>query len=405
MKEEPMDVSYQRSPNRSYMILSGYESGESYEEEMLRQNAVTLLLSFYMVEIDQGVQVWYDITRLRSIRDIVKQEGVTYENLYMFLNSIATAFSLLSQYLISQQNIVIDPDTVYFDRETSPNVRLCYCPLKHDEYQEQLQNFMSFFMEEVDHKKEQITRLVYSLYEMCQDPVSLDELVDAVRREMPKNTIQEPVLEEIKPEMFTPSEERMISEYSQRQPDPEPDQEPAVIPKKPVNRWDQVSFFHKIKNFFIEKFPVLSKAEKKKQKKEEDEGNRVHDFTQDFVFDPDTELLTKTAFMRPDENGTGDNGFQGVLVYDGKGTENNHYIKTDSFRIGSQEGENEAVLHSKVVSRHHAMITRTGHDFFLEDLNSTNGTYLNGTLLPYHDRVKLSKMDQIVFADVAYHII
>ena len=109
--------------------------------------------------------------------------------------------------------------------------------------------------------------------------------------------------------------------------------------------------------------------------------------------------------MRPDENGTGDNGFQGVLVYDGNGAENNHYIKTDSFRIGSQEGENEAVLHSKVVSRHHAMITRTGHDFFLEDLNSTNGTYLNGTLLPYHDRVKLSKMDQIVFADVAYHII
>ena len=92
-------------------------------------------------------------------------------------------------------------------------------------------------------------------------------------------------------------------------------------------------------------------------------------------------------------------------MYEGENGEANYQIRTGNFRIGSQEGENEAVLHSKVVSRHHAMITREDGDFFLEDLNSTNGTYLNGKLLPYHDRVKLNRMDQIVFADVAYHIV
>ncbi|MDD6551136.1 MAG: DUF6382 domain-containing protein [Lachnospiraceae bacterium] len=399
-----MDVSYQRSPNRSYMILSGEESGESYEEEMLRQNAVTLLLSFYMVEIDQGVQVWYDITRLRSVRDIVKQEGVTLENLYMFLNGIATAFSMLSQYLISQQNILIAQDAVYFDRETPPNVRLCYCPLKHDDYETQLSSTMSFFMDEVDTDKEEITQLVYRLYEMCQDPVTLEELVDAVRREMPENTLAEPMIEDVNQGEFVPSAERTISERKTRAMEPEIEPE-TVIPKKPVKRWDQISLMQKIKNFFLEKFPVLAKADREKKKQEEDKGERAHDFTQDFVFDPDTELLTKTVFMRPDEEKTSVTGFQGVLIYDGKGAEVNYHIKTDSFRIGSQDGENEAVLHSKVVSRHHAVITRSDGDFFIEDLNSTNGTYLNGTLLPYHDRIKLSKMDKIVFADVAYHFI
>ncbi len=441
-----MDVSYQRSPNRSYMILSGEESGEGYEEEMLRQNAVTLLLSFYMIELDKGLQVWYDITRLRSVRDIVRQEGVTVENIYMFLNGIATAFSMLSQYLISQKNIIIDPDTVYFDRETPPGVRLCYCPLVHEDYSAQLQGLMSFFMEEVDHEKDQITKLVYELYEMCQDPVSLEELVDAVRREMPDDINEKAVIKDIsfdgpisrepgefsvqqdleqsylskdaepsstskdrklfsskERRTFTPSKDRMISEYSS---DPY-EEEPAVIPKKKAKRWDNMSLGERIKGFFAEKFPVLAKTGKKGRKNQEDQSDAPHDFSQDFVFDPDTDILTKTVFMKPENENdhTSEAGFQGVLIYDGKGEEQNHYINGSSFRIGSQENDNEAVLHSKVVSRHHAMITKSGSSFFIEDLNSTNGTYVNGTLLPYHDKVKLKKMDQIVFADVAYHII
>lgn len=441
-----MDVSYQRSPNRSYMILSGEESGEGYEEEMLRQNAVTLLLSFYMIELDKGLQVWYDITRLRSVRDIVRQEGVTVENIYMFLNGIATAFSMLSQYLISQKNIIIDPDTVYFDRETPPGVRLCYCPLVHEDYSAQLQGLMSFFMEEVDHEKDQITKLVYELYEMCQDPVSLEELVDAVRREMPDDINEKAVIKDIsfdgpisrepgefsvqqdleqsylskdaepsstskdrklfsskERRTFTPSKDRMISEYSS---DPY-EEEQAVIPKKKAKRWDNMSLGERIKGFFAEKFPVLAKTGKKGRKNQEDQSDAPHDFSQDFVFDPDTDILTKTVFMKPENENdhTSEAGFQGVLIYDGKDGEQNHYINGSSFRIGSQENDNEAVLHSKVVSRHHAMITKSGSSFFIEDLNSTNGTYVNGTLLPYRDKVKLKKMDQIVFADVAYHII
>jgi DNA-binding response OmpR family regulator len=40
--------------------------------------------------------------------------------------------------------------------------------------------------------------------------------------------------------------------------------------------------------------------------------------------------------------------------------------------------ENEIVVASKRVSREHALIKRQGRRFFLEDLNSTNGTFLNG---------------------------
>jgi len=55
----------------------------------------------------------------------------------------------------------------------------------------------------------------------------------------------------------------------------------------------------------------------------------------------------------------------------------------------------DVVLEVGAVSRHHAQIVREGLDFFVEDLNSRNGTYLNGrivegrALLKDNDRVKV----------------
>jgi predicted component of type VI protein secretion system len=41
----------------------------------------------------------------------------------------------------------------------------------------------------------------------------------------------------------------------------------------------------------------------------------------------------------------------------------------------------DITISSEAVSRRHAKLTRSGEAFFLEDLGSSNGTYLNGTRL------------------------
>ncbi len=399
-----MEVSYQRSASRSYMILSGEEGEDGYEQEMLRQNSVRLLLSFYMVELDRGMQVWYDITGLRSLKDIVRTEGVTIENLYMAVSSIARGFSLLSQYLIRDENILMDPGAVYFDREDKPNVRLCYCPLLHESPASQLLKFFEFYMDQVDDARDQVARLVYRLYEMCRNPVTIDELAETIRKEM----------ETADPVDMMPSTERMISIREEEQDQAKPIQNDVIKDEKsadpPVSkkRVDKPSLSDKLKGLLMDKFPGITRLLKKERGSRE-EKKEAFDIADDFVFDPDTELRQKTVFMRKTdaavEQKEAKDHFEGLLVYEGKGTENNYHIQTRRFRIGSQEGENDAVLHSAVVSRHHAVITREDGDFYIEDLNSTNGTYLNGELLSYNKRQRLNRMDRIVFADVAYHIV
>ncbi|MBU1662896.1 MAG: FHA domain-containing protein [Chloroflexi bacterium] len=62
--------------------------------------------------------------------------------------------------------------------------------------------------------------------------------------------------------------------------------------------------------------------------------------------------------------------------------------------------ENEIVILDKRSSREHALIRRDGRKVLLEDLGSTNGTYLNGERL--QQAVQLRDGDQIKVGDVAF---
>jgi hypothetical protein len=57
---------------------------------------------------------------------------------------------------------------------------------------------------------------------------------------------------------------------------------------------------------------------------------------------------------------------------------------------------NDIVIDNLAVSGEHAVLQMVGHDVFIEDLNSTNGTYINGKaikkqLLTHNDTVEIGK--------------
>lgn len=68
----------------------------------------------------------------------------------------------------------------------------------------------------------------------------------------------------------------------------------------------------------------------------------------------------------------------------------------DSYTIGREAG-NEIVIEDAQVSRRHATLTRQGPAYLLEDIGSTNGTYVNGKRVTAP--VLLSNGDMIGLAD------
>jgi hypothetical protein len=93
---------------------------------------------------------------------------------------------------------------------------------------------------------------------------------------------------------------------------------------------------------------------------------------------------------------------EGRLVYQGTGTEDSFVIEGETFLVGGRNGHADGKLQSTWVSRNHARITREKDDYYIEDLNSKNGTYLNGDLLPYRQRRHMKPGDHLRFAREEY---
>lgn len=84
-------------------------------------------------------------------------------------------------------------------------------------------------------------------------------------------------------------------------------------------------------------------------------------------------------------------------ISDSSGQE--HPLQDDAMSLG-RAVENEIVILDKRSSREHAVIRKDGRKLILEDLNSTNGTYLNGERL--QGAAQLRDGDQIKIGDVEF---
>lgn len=69
-----------------------------------------------------------------------------------------------------------------------------------------------------------------------------------------------------------------------------------------------------------------------------------------------------------------------------------YYVLKGTVNVG-RSGKNDIVIKDNFVSKNHMQITDRGGTYFIEDLNSANGTYLNGEAV--HDIIELRNGDRI----------
>ena len=69
-----MEISYKRTHKESYMIISTEEYVSDYEEQMLKENEIRSLLSFYTMEMNGRIQFWYDISGKQSLKDYLPHD-------------------------------------------------------------------------------------------------------------------------------------------------------------------------------------------------------------------------------------------------------------------------------------------------------------------------------------------
>ncbi len=112
---------------------------------------------------------------------------------------------------------------------------------------------------------------------------------------------------------------------------------------------------------------------------------------------PPSEDVTHTVLLWPAAPRTELRQLSGV-----EGTAETIPVSYYPFLIGKQESLADYVLKENTVSRLHARIDRRGETYWLTDLNSTNGTAVNGTALEANETVQIHAGDRIDLADLHF---
>jgi hypothetical protein len=268
--------------------------------------------------------------------------------------------SELPRFYLRSEHLLLHPDQIFMDAEGS-SMTFCYEPLWQQEPRRSLQELLEQLLPQVDHQDKEAVKLIYGLYEVCQRENA--DVWGYVMEYGSQGTCRtQPAVSD------TPTERQTEkAECSSRLSKPE--QTPTVS----ALAW-------------------LQSLELGKKKKEE----RPQPL---YLFEPDEkpqESAYATACLTAMEHP------EGRLVYQGSGMEDSFVLDGETFLVGGRNGHADGQLKASGVSRNHARITREEHDYYIEDLNSKNGTYLNGELLPYRQRYRMKPGDHVMFAREEY---
>ena len=391
-----MEIGYRRTAEGSYMLIEGRREPVGFEEQMLKNNDIGQLLAFHTIDMNGMTQLWYDISGMRSFRDIVMTEGISLGLLYETFSSVQKAFMALSKFLIDEEHLLVVPDALFFSKKSDTyKAALCYCPVPHEDMGEQLLCLMRFVIGEVDHTKSDITALCYELYGIAeQDSFSFYDLMERLQREyalygaglqasgadsafaMPAETGT------VLSDMFPP-EVDLSGE-------PEACETPCYEKDK-QKLWRRI--LEKIGAYIRSKLPKLLTGKESLLPKSADFCDIQFDAP--FSDEGTTVLLSEE-----------DTGCRGRLLFESGGRGGTDIdLNRTPFSIGSKFDGNDAVLSSEAVSRYHARIIKSEGAYYVEDLNSRNGTFINGEIIPYHEPRRLSRMDMISFADMTYRVV
>lgn len=388
-----MEYRFKRDLKNSFMIVDSDLENAGYEKNILRYNDIDVLVPFHTVDINNITQVWYDITGLVSLKDYLMQQNITYDLMRKVFLYLRIAIEETERYLIDVNHLSIDVDTVFVVKNDSEwKIMLIYYP---DNNQSNLESILEFFMSNVS---KDMMDFCFKLYDSSMDGNTIDGIISLIDEESKKENKED-------------IEDELVLNVSDIESIPQEvkDDEDYIWGKDDIDLFEdeeRESFFDKIKKYIQERF--LHKKEVITEKTHNgfsffrDKEKKDDTMYEDFSYEPDQQIYEPTVLLRTLEE---EEGFVGELQYIGNNKKDNIRINKDEFRVGSSREGNDSVIDSPVVSRFHAKIIREGKSYYLEDLNSTNGTSVNGNLLGYRDKVELSPEDTIMFADECYKIV
>lgn len=454
-----MRAEYKRDMNHNYLILYGEDeiNTDSYQVRMLVGNVIPSLLKCRIQGMDGRFLVYFDITSKQALSVLYEEKKMGVEDLRLIFGGFVKAMEDAAEYLMNPGQFIISPEYIYTDIEKQ-EIYFCMMPGYEKDIKEQFQFLTEYILPKIDHQDQDAVILGYGVYKRAmEDSFHLEH----IKEELYKTQGQQGTTTTKAEQMKTESEQRQESEdfnpeeegfWENEEINQEfvrdgekskrlsPPQKTGVIVLAaillcgiaattlmgylPYLETGTILGIIIVLVACVMMFVYVSKIKKKpgalRQGREEerdkpkgitgkvptDQTDQSQNTIQSVVKSTNKPVV-KSSQLHADYGETvvlsaGAVSGPASLVSKEPGELATIYINEDLTVIGKLETACDAVISLPTVSRIHAKIKKKEDAYYLTDMNSRNGTAVNGRLLLPDEEYQLEPEDEVDFAQARY---
>lgn len=445
-----MKTEYKRDMNHSFMILSGMKPAEtsSYQMRMLIGNVIPGLLKCRLQAVDGTTLFYFDITSRQSLVSLYENKKFSIEDLQLIFNGFVQTMEEMAEFLLNPENLIISPEYIYADIEKK-KLYFCYVPGYERAVKEQFQAFTEYILPKLNHEDNRAVMLGYGVYRRAlDDDFHLEYIKEEIYRIGTGN-------ENLKEKVHLPENESKTSDETIEEILETPEDSSTIWTEKKEDKKENVSDRKilvrkwaacvgavmiicgmiicralgylpwltaegmigtgiillgigsllgmilgrekKFQNTGKEKIREVSYNKESKSYSEAVEIEQLLNNEEEVkekmpVYEMgETELLSSKIQPGP-----------ASLVSREPGELATIYLTEEITVIGKLETAADAVIPVPTVSRIHAKIRKREDNYYLCDLNSRNGTSVNGRMLKNGEEYCLQEEDEVDFALARY---
>ncbi len=408
-----MKTEYVRELRNSYMQITGTGSEVDYQMRMIESNEPEGFLRLSFREVNAEVRYLYCISSMISMEDSFIKHEMNWPELENLLKSFTRMFSSIEKYLIDYNGIVLEPGMVFCD--TMGQWNFAYYSDKETTFEDDMKKFFEFVIQHVNHKDTRAVTVAYGIYKrVCEENINPDKLFEievSDTEEQYEVRKERKVVEAVLPEV--------VMEESE-----EPDQTKINMIYVVAGIYALIMLYFFI-GIFVESLRIagcvsiiylaificlgLGAFKGFKWYKENKElFVKIKTRPVEMPFEKERiRIIVPSKEMKSEEDN------MTMLLNDEDEYDNKHFLKwndslgsreyeltKDVTIIGSASDKADCIIPQKGVSRVHAKIMDEEGKYYLKDMNSTNGTIVNGRSLSCYEICEINGGDRIQLGNI-----
>ncbi|MBO5353758.1 MAG: FHA domain-containing protein [Lachnospiraceae bacterium] len=389
-----MQAEYKKEWLDTYLWVLAEQAGEhEFEEQMLLHNPGEGRLEFLKQEQEGEEYFCYKVTGKKALSSIYAVMAIGERQIRKILHQIFSILESGREYLLTEEDFVLSPNYIFaaFPQMT---LELCYVPGYGVPLQEQLEGLFEYLLNRVDYEDKQAVSLLYDCYMFCvQEKGGLPEIKKRLEKEDQKEKEEDTETGGLADDRLMEKEGGYpgIIEEDDWNYEAGPEKKPEA---SSYVSWLTDRLFHRKKRetaLVAEETPEYCAIPGKQEGVFEKTGPEESGKQQESRIPVEEPDMERTVLLSVRENRT-----VPELVYERTGEV--IPLTKFPFYIGSAAEYTDFVPVGDDISRMHCCISKKLDNYYLADLNSTNGTYHNQKevlpgkleLLAANDEVKVA---------------